>query len=136
MVWLGNLSTCHDITIQFSLPQVEYPLGGNSKKGSHIYVLLQVVWVILLFDINVVMMIPWWLDVTIVQSDVTIVVPWQLSTRSNHDYLFCYCPLVDILFKVLRIVIKLQPTVSWEANNHTSRCGWIQQLPLLEVCPL
>ncbi len=48
-------------------------------------------------------MLPWWPDVTIVQSDVTIVVPWQLSTGSKHDYLFCYCPLVAILFEVLRI---------------------------------
>ncbi len=33
-----------------------YPLGGNSKKGSHVYFLLQVYFVILLFDINVVLM--------------------------------------------------------------------------------
>ncbi len=26
--------------IQFSVPQVEYPLGGSSKKGSHVYLLL------------------------------------------------------------------------------------------------
>ncbi len=48
-------------------------------------------------------MLPWLPDVTIVQSDVTIVVPWQLSTGSKHDYHFCYCPLVGILFEVLRI---------------------------------
>ncbi len=48
-------------------------------------------------------MLSWRSDVTIVQSDVTIVVPWQLSTESMHDYLFCYCPLVVILFEVLRI---------------------------------
>ncbi len=48
---------------QFSVPQVEYPLGGSSKKGSHIYFLLQVFCIILLFfqivvlfDINVVLM--------------------------------------------------------------------------------
>ncbi len=64
----------------------------NSKKGSHVYFLLQVFWVILLFDINVVLMLPWRRTVIIVQSDVTIVVPWQLSTGSKHDYLFCYCP--------------------------------------------
>ncbi len=47
---------------QFSVPQIEYPLWGSSKKGSHIYFLLQVFWVILLFcqivllfDINVVL---------------------------------------------------------------------------------
>ncbi len=48
-------------------------------------------------------MLPWSPDVTIVQSDVTIVIPWQLSTGSKHDYCFCYCPLVGILFEVLRI---------------------------------
>ncbi len=48
---------------QFSVPQIEYPLGGSCKKGSHVYFLLQVFWVILLFcqvvllsDINVVLM--------------------------------------------------------------------------------
>ncbi len=84
--------------------------SGSSKNGSHVYFLLQVFWVILLFcqivllfDINVVLMLPWWPDVTIVQSNVTIVVPCQLSIASIHDYLFCYCPLVGILFEVLRI---------------------------------
>ncbi len=86
-----------------SLPQIEYPLGDSSKICSHAYFLLQVLWVILvfcqivlLFDINVLTLLPWW-------SDVTIVVPWQLSTGSIHDSLFFYCPLVAILFEVLRI---------------------------------
>ncbi len=87
---------------QFSEPQIEYPLGGSSKKSSHVYFLLQVFWVILLYDINVVLISPWWPGVTIVQSDVTIVVPWQLSTGSIHDYPFYYCPLVGILFEVRR----------------------------------
>ncbi len=50
------------VVLQFSVPQLEYPLGGSSKKGSHVYFLLQVFWVILLlcqivllFDINVVL---------------------------------------------------------------------------------
>ncbi len=34
----------------------------------------------------------------------TIVLPRTLATGSIHDYLFCYCPLVGILFEVLRIV--------------------------------
>ncbi len=33
----------------------------------------------------------------------TIVLERKLATGSIHDYLFCYCPLVGILFKVLRI---------------------------------
>ncbi len=32
-----------------------------------------------------------------------IVLPRKLATGSIHDYLFCYCPLVGILFEVLRI---------------------------------
>ncbi len=35
--------------IQFSLPQMEYPLGGSSKKGSHVYFLLIVAMVQLLW---------------------------------------------------------------------------------------
>ncbi len=58
-------------------------------------------------------MLPWWPDVTIVQSDVTIVVPWQLSTGSKHDYLFCYCPLVGILFEVLRNVTPIFPDIQY-----------------------
>ncbi len=30
--------------MQFSVPQIEYPLGGSSKKGGHVYFLLQVFW--------------------------------------------------------------------------------------------
>ncbi len=39
---------CRDFG-QFSVPQIESPLAGISKKGSHVYFLLQVFWVILLF---------------------------------------------------------------------------------------
>ncbi len=39
----------------------------------------------------------------IVQFDKTIVLLRKLATESIHDYLFCYCPLVGILFEVLRI---------------------------------
>ncbi len=48
---------------EFSVPQIEYPLRGSTKKGSHGYFLLQDFWVMLLFhqiillsDINVVLM--------------------------------------------------------------------------------
>ncbi len=40
---------------------------------------------------------------TIVQYDKTIVLPRKLATGNIDDYLFCYCPLVGILFEVLRI---------------------------------
>ncbi len=39
----------------------------------------------------------------IVQFDKTIAKPRKLATGSIHDYFFCYCPLVGILFEVLRI---------------------------------
>ncbi len=42
---------------------------------------------------------------TIVQFDKTIVLPRKFATGNIHDYLFCYCPLVGILFEVLRIVL-------------------------------
>ncbi len=65
-----RLEWCHcagtgslNFIIQFSVPLIKYPLGGRSKKGSHVYFLLQVFWVMLLFcqivllsDINVVLM--------------------------------------------------------------------------------
>ncbi len=34
----------------------------------------------------------------------TIVLPRKLVTGGIHHYLFCYCPLVGILYVVLRIV--------------------------------
>ncbi len=34
---------------QFSVPQIEYPLVGSSKKGSHVYFLLMVAMVLLLW---------------------------------------------------------------------------------------
>ncbi len=75
---------------------------GSSKKGSHVYFLLQVSNTIVMSNCTIV----WYKccpDVTIVESNITIVVPGLLSTGSKHDYLFCYCPLVGILFEILRI---------------------------------
>ncbi len=69
---------------EFSVPQIEYPQGGSSKTGSHVYFLLQVFWEILLFCQIVLLF-----DRNVVQYDITIVVPWQLSTGSKHDYPFC-----------------------------------------------
>ncbi len=40
---------------------------------------------------------------TIVQFDKTIVLHRKLATGSIHDYLLYYCPLVGIVFEVLRI---------------------------------
>ncbi len=51
--WLADISTLSQFCAacnKFSVPQIEYPLGGSSKKkSSHAYFLLQVFWVILLF---------------------------------------------------------------------------------------
>ncbi len=69
-IWKSYVEPKHPLILphlvfypKFSVPQIEYPLGGSSKKGSHVYLLLQVFWVILLFcqivllpDINVVLM--------------------------------------------------------------------------------
>ncbi len=107
--------------VEFSVPRIEYQIGGSSLKGSHVYFLMQVFWVtllfcqiILLFELNV-LMLQWWPDVTIVQSDVTIGIPWQLSTGSKNDYPFCNCPLdlVGILFEVL--IIKV---IFWGTFSH------------------
>ncbi len=81
------------------------PNRGSSKIGSHVYFLLQVFCVLLLFCRKCC-------------SDATMVTLCQNSTiwhynsstmatitGSKHDYLFCDCPLVGILFEVLWIII-------------------------------
>ncbi len=64
------------------------PLVDSNKKGSHVNFLLQVFWVILLFYQIVLLSYKCCSGVTIVQSDVTIVLPWQQSTGNKHGYLF------------------------------------------------
>ncbi len=103
---------------QFSVPQLEYPLGWSWKKGSHVYILLQVfwvIWLILLFDINVVLMpsmLTWCHNSTI----------WRHNSSTmatiNRKYTrlpYCYCPLVGILFEVVRIG-ELKNVVIFEHN--------------------
>ncbi len=83
---------------------LENPLGSSNKKGSHEYFLLIVAMALLLWHQIVLL----WHQVTLVASKQhlyqTIVLPPKLATWSIHDYLFCYCPLVGILFEVWRIV--------------------------------
>ncbi len=90
---------------QFSVLRIEYPLRDSSKKGSHVYFLLIVAIVLLLWQIVLL-----WHQVTIVTSEQhlyqTIVLPRKLATGSIHNYLFCYCPLVGILFEVLKIHVQ------------------------------
>ncbi len=106
LFWLCQpiLSTCTSNRI---------PTRGSSKKGSHVYFLLQVFWVILLFDINVF-------------SDATMVNCCHNSTIWHHNSItmatitrkytwlpFCYCPLMSILFEVLRIPYLFKALKSW-----------------------
>ncbi len=113
-VQISHLCQCNHLhnalSCQFAVLQIEYPLGSSSKKGSHIYFLLIVAMVLLLWCQIVLL----WHQVTmvaseqhlyqtIVQFDKTIILPRKLATGSIHDYLFCCCPLVCILFKVLII---------------------------------
>ncbi len=85
----------------FSVPQIEYPLGGGSKKGSHVYFLLIVTMVLLLWCLigSIITFISY--NITIWKNNA----PRKYAAGSIHDYLFCYCPIVDILFEVLRIII-------------------------------
>ncbi len=76
-----------EIYVQLSVPQIEYPLGGSSKKGilpvasfmGNIIVLSNCTIVWYMFDI--------WPDVTIVHSDITIVVPWQHGNYQQEVYM-------------------------------------------------
>ncbi len=89
--------------VELSAPQIKYTLGGSSKKGSHVCILLIVAMVLLLWHQIVLL----WHQVTMVSSKQnlyqTIVLPIKVSIGSIHDYHFCCCPLVGILFEVLRI---------------------------------
>ncbi len=110
-VWWGIFMNSHILLwiiwtvydTEFLVPQIEYPLGGSSKRGSHVNFLLIVAMVLLLWHQIVLL----WHQVTMGASEQhlyqTIVLPRKLTTGSIHDYLFCYCPLVCILFEVLRI---------------------------------
>ncbi len=59
---------------------------------------------------------------TIVQFDNTIVLPRKLETGNIPDYLVCYCPLVCILFEVLRMTT-VYPYHSDIHNWHTVLMG-------------
>ncbi len=66
-------------------------------------------------------MLSLWTDVRILQSDITLEVPWHLSTGSKHDHLFCYCPLVGILYYRY-----------WQFNM-TSHCNFIWVVRVISV---
>ncbi len=90
---------------ELSEPRIEYLLGGSSKNCSHVYFLLIVAMVLLLWCQIVLL----WHHVIMVSSEhlfqtIVHVLPRKLAAGSIHDYLVCYCPLVGILFEVLRIM--------------------------------
>ncbi len=97
-IWWKKVAKCQSIVGQFSVHEIEYPLGGSSKNGSHIYFLLIVAMVLLLWHQIVLL----WHHVTmvaseqhlyqIVQFDKTIVLPRKLATGSIHDYLLLLPP--------------------------------------------
>ncbi len=112
----------------FLVPQIEYPLGGNNKKGSHVYFLLIVAMLLLLwchivlFWHHITIVAPeQHLYQTIVQFDKTIVLPQKSETGSVLGYHFCYCPLVGILFEVLSlaeyIFCKITKYISCKITN-------------------
>ncbi len=40
---------------------------------------------------------------SLVQFNKKIVLPRKLATGNIYDYLFCYCPLLGIIFEIVRI---------------------------------
>ncbi len=72
---------------EFSVPQIEHPLGGSSKKRSYVYFLLVVAMVLLLWCQILLL----WHQDTMVASEQhlyqTIVLPRKLATGSIHDHL-------------------------------------------------
>ncbi len=57
----------------------------------------------------------------------TIVLSRNIATGNIYDYLFCYCPLVGILFEVLRI------TVQYFFVNSNNILNSICQMQLLQL---
>ncbi len=95
------------ILLQFSVPQIEYPLGGSSKKGSDVYFML-IVAIVTSGHHGCIRRI-------FISNNSTI---WQnnniTQNTCNRKYTwlpFCLCLLVDILFEVLRIVILMEVVI-------------------------
>ncbi len=86
------------ISIYFLSTSNGMPTRGSSKEGSHVYFLLIVAIVLILWRQIVLL----WHQVTMVASeqhlyqtivhfDKTILLPRKLVIGSIHDYIFCYC---------------------------------------------
>ncbi len=80
--FIGILSTSNRIPTK----------GAVAKKSSHVYFLLIVAMVLLLWCQIVLL----WHQATMVAAEqhtyLRIVLPKKLATGSMHNYLFCYCP--------------------------------------------
>ncbi len=89
---------------QFSVPQIQYPPGGSSRKVSHVYFLLIVAMVLLLWHQIVLL----WDQVTMVAREQhlyqTIVLPRKLATGSIFDYPFLLLPPSGYSIEVLRTI--------------------------------
>ncbi len=133
---------------QFLVPQIEVPLGAVAKRWSCILPVACFLSNTIDLSNCTIVRDKRCSDVTIVQSDVTIVVPWQQSTGSKHYYIFCYCPLVGILFEVVRIGNLSDPTLEikwllpkWDNSFRRSESiQWISIIPVIsckqKCCPL
>ncbi len=69
------------MSAQFSVPQIEYPLGSNSKMGSHVYFLLIVAMVLLLWHQIVLL----WCQVTMVTSEQHLYPTKVLPRKLEHE---------------------------------------------------
>ncbi len=62
------------------------------------------------------------------EVDKTIVLHGKLATGSIHDYLFCYCPLVGILFEI-RFYLGIHnfaPNLTLNCDVHCVRNGMVR----------
>ncbi len=71
------------INIQFSVPQIEYPLGDSNTKGSHVYFLLVFAMVLLLWH-HIVLL---WHQVTMVVTEKTFIANNSITQKTiNRKY--------------------------------------------------
>ncbi len=131
---------------QVSVPQTEYTLGGSNKKGSHVYFLLIVAMVLLLWHEIALL----WHQVTMVALEQHLYQNYSITQKTcNRKYTwlpFSYCPLVGILFisSVANTIIPLMrdhlrwlPTICLHQEVFHITCFTELQLLLFYYfCPL
>ncbi len=83
LTFLWHLHTFKLSQDQFSVPQIEYLLGGSSKKGSHVYFLLILAMVLLLWRQFVLL----WHQVTMVPPQTTFISNYSITQKTcNRKY--------------------------------------------------